>query len=284
MRKMLISAVMFICFFGVGSINSLAVELSKKPVPIEYFSINGEDTTHSVAKEIFMKEKEQSDIEFYNKFGLIRKDSVKQVKNLHLNNGRELLADEVENFEALESISGWGSDVSGGVEGLDSLENLKIINFQEIPLYKPIDRLGFLYDLKDLEHLTLKTRSIDANSGIREDRQGLLNLSPLDKLDNLKSIDIFMPGRFASIKLSKKDPSFKLVDPVILSKQFKDAPIKYKIGTNGLANLEPIKGNILEWNNIPEKTFALSFSADATGGEGAFNYLTYHWIIIRWVD
>lgn len=97
-------------------------------------------------------------------------------------------------------------------------------------------------------------------------------------MDNLINLGVNTEGSMETVTLSKKDPNYKLIDPVILSKHFSNCKTKYEI----LYNIGKVNDNILEWKNIPLNTKELDFRAEAKNKN--IDYFGDHTIPIRWVE
>ncbi|WP_427814959.1 hypothetical protein ACQKTA_13515 (plasmid) [Enterococcus sp. 22-H-5-01] len=160
-----------------------------------------------------------------------------------------------------------------------------------------------IFDKANLDDLilldNLKEISLDFNGHIADNMNtkpnALLDISALSGKNNLEQIYISgADGYLPTVSMSKKNKNYTLIDPVILSDQFKEK-IVYDIdliqnepedGSDCLdneANLTVTDNNELIWENIPSDTEYLLFSAHVNEGNFSYNADNIK-IPIRWLD
>lgn len=143
-----------------------------------------------------------------------------------------------------------------------------------------IDSIEFLTNLKELKYLSI---SFDGWCQHENSFYPLISdLSALNSLDNLEMIYLESNERpFPKISLKKSMNKYILVDPFILSKQFKNPEIKIKSKTPGFT----FEDDILTWEGISPDTKELQISWKLESNEtGHFIFEGNSVIPINWID
>lgn len=183
-------------------------------------------------------------------------------------------ADFMKYFHSLDEIY-----FEGAVTDLRPLENSK--NITSLELYVPITTFGFIKKYNNLEKIVIIANNKLENES--DDTIKVLNdISFLSNLSNLKDIEIKSNIRpFPTISFKKSMNKYVLVNPFVLSKQFKNPEVKITSETPGFT----FEDDILTWDGITPDTKELQISWKFSSKEnGDFEFSGDSVIPINWID
>ncbi|WP_206911713.1 hypothetical protein IGL98_002435 [Enterococcus sp. DIV0840] len=208
---------------------------------------------------------------FFNTYGLLKKADMKNMTHFDTDFEDYSSLAGFEKMTALEQIQGEGGNFNSFRE-LGELKKLKTVMLEANNQLT----LNSFKNLTDLETIILRFDGFenDDESRIGEYTQALTtDISALSNLDKLKELRISARGRMATITLKKGTSSYQLFDPIVPSKQFDGAQMKYY--SNITSN------ESLEWNNLTGAEKYLKFSWRIEKGRD-ISYTGDGQIPIRW--
>lgn len=157
---------------------------------------------------------------------------------------------------------------------------------KELNLVQPLSSLTFLKGMKNIEVLDIEATNIINDDAfldsVDEKLYALTDLSVINELCNLKVVDIHSQERlFPTISLKKSMNKYVLVNPFILSKQFKNSEVEITSKTPGFT----FEDDILTWDGITPETNELQISWEFNSNEnGSFEFSGDSVIPINWID
>ena len=239
-------------------------------------------------------------LDLLHQYGVWEKDKAKTIEEIHEPGETDFYSLEgFQNFTNLKNFRIILSNVTD-LYVFSEMKNLEKIEefYTQIPI-SDLTPISNLYKLKQLnlnlgkleDHDNYRPREINTGK-----RNGVTDLTPLNSLNNLEKIEIQTQGYYPSVKLSKRDNRYELLDPITLSKHFKTKVSYYNliVGREDEYDYEKFYdgGNVINsklvWKNIPTNTDYLEFEArsdDNSSFDSPYKrYYGKHRIPIIWVD
>ncbi|MGX7149415.1 hypothetical protein [Enterococcus ureasiticus] len=207
----------------------------------------------------------------FNTYGLLKKVDMKNMTHFDTDFEDYSSLAGFEQMTALEQIQGEGGNFNSFRE-LGELKKLKTVMLEANNQLT----LNSFKNLTDLETIILRFDGFenDDESRIGVYTQALTtDISALSNLDKLKELRISARGRMATITLKKGTTSYQLFDPIVPSKQFDGAQMKYYSDSTS--------NESLEWNNLTGNEKYLEFSWRIDKGRN-ISYTGDGQIPIRW--
>lgn len=202
-------------------------------------------------------------------------ESMNNIQGTYETEGGILSADFLQYFHNLDVITVGGHAMDfRPVENSKKLKNLEISN-------SPIASFDFIKQLKTLEDVYIiankELETHDDNTLV-----AITDISFFNELDKLESIDFKSIDRaFPTISLKKLMDKYVLVNPFILSKQFKNPEVEITSKTPGFT----FEDDILTWDGITPETKELQISWEFNSDEGGnFTFSGDSVIPINWID
>ena len=161
---------------------------------------------------------------------------------------------------------------------LRPIENSK--SLKNVFIDSPVTNFGFFDKLTNIEKLDM-TVTNELESYNDATIKAVTDISFLNNLNKLEKIDICSKDRlFSAVSLKKSMNKYILVNPFILSKQFKNPDVKITSKTPGFT----FEDEILTWNGISSETKELQISWEIKSQDGNFNFSGDSVIPINWID
>lgn len=212
--------------------------------------------------------------------------SVEQMKNKTGYFGGEIMSENIDflrYFHSLDHIT-----VSSNGTDFRPLENSKKLTSLEID--GPIASFGFFKKLSTLEDLAINANGetdgeYDSSiHGFKTDKsvKAVTDVTFINELNKLNYFRFESDDRpFPTVSLKKSMNKYILVNPFILSKQFKNPTIQITSKTPGFI----FEDDILTWNGISPDTKELQISWEFNSEEnGNFKFSGNSIIPINWID
>lgn len=207
----------------------------------------------------------------FNTYGLLKKEDVKKVTHFDTDFEEHSSLAGFEQMTELEQVQGEGGKFNSFRE-LSGLKKLKTVRLEA-------SNQLTLNSFKNLNNLETIVLWFDGYENYDERSHGeytqvlTTDISALSNLDKLKELRIDTQGKMATITLKKGTTSYQLFDPIVPSKQFDGAQMKY---------YSDITSNeSLEWNNLTGDEKYLEFSWSIEKGRN-ISYTGEGQIPIRW--
>lgn len=207
----------------------------------------------------------------FNTYSLLKKDDIKKVTHFDTDFDEYSSLTGFEQMEALEQVQGEGGKFNSFRE-LGELKKLKTVMLEANNQLT----LNSFKQLTNLETIVLWFDGFENSEerSSREYTQALTtDISALSNLDKLNELRINARGRMATITLKKGTTSYQLFDPIVPSKQFSGATMKYSSGIES--------SEWLEWNDLKGDEKYLEFSWQIEKGQN-ISYSGEGQIPIRW--
>ena len=207
----------------------------------------------------------------FDSYGLLKKIDIKNITHFDTDFEEYSSLTGIEELTALEQVQGEGGNFNSFRE-LAELKNLKTVMLEANNQLT----LNSFKKLKDLETIQLLFDGYEKNEeqDSQEYTQALpTDISALSNLDKLKNIQISARGRMATVTLKKGTTSYQLFDPIVPSKQFDGAEMKYFSANES--------SEWLEWNDLKGDEKYLGFSWRIEKGTN-LSYTGEGQIPIRW--
>ncbi|MBO0439898.1 hypothetical protein [Candidatus Enterococcus ikei] len=170
------------------------------------------------------------------------------------------------------------AQIFGKVSDLRPLGNTK--NLEHLSYSGPATSLDFIKNLKKLESVFIDATSYDNHhSENNDDYKAITDISIFDELENVKDISVSSNDRpFLTVSLKKEMTKYVLVNPFILSKQFKNAALEITSTTPGFT----FENDILTWDNLSPETKELEISWKIKGSSNKFKFAGESKIPLYW--
>lgn len=207
----------------------------------------------------------------FENYGLVKKADIQNITHFDTDFEAYSSLNGIEQMTALEQIQGEGGNFNSFRE-LVALKKLKTVMLEANNQLT----LNSFKNLKELETIRLLFDGYEDNEEQRSRvyTQALpTDISALSNLDKLNKIEISARGRMATVTLKKGTTSYQLFDPIVPSKQFEGATMKYSSDSES--------DEWLEWNNLNGDEKYLAFSWRIEKGAN-FSYTGEGQIPIRW--
>ncbi|WP_375179533.1 hypothetical protein [Enterococcus rotai] len=207
----------------------------------------------------------------FENYGLVKKADIQNITHFDTDFEAYSSLNGIEQMTALEQIQGEGGNFNSFRE-LAALKKLKTVMLEANNQLT----LNSFKHLNELEAIRLLFDGYEENEEQQDTgfTQALTtDISALSNLDKLNKIEISARGRMATVTLKKGTTSYQLFDPIVPSKQFEGATMKYSSDSES--------DEWLEWHNLngDEKYLAFRWSIE----KGAnFSYTGEGQIPIRW--
>lgn len=207
----------------------------------------------------------------FDHYGLVKKADIQNITHFDTDFEEYSSLAGMEQMTTLEQIQGEGGNFNSFRE-LAALKKLKTVMLEANNQLT----LNSFKNLKDLETIRLLFDGYEDNEEQRSRvyTQALpTDISALSNLDKLNKIEISARGRMATVTLKKGTTSYQLFDPIVPSKQFEGATMKYSSDSES--------DEWLEWNNLngDEQYLAFSWRIEK---DPNFSYAGEGQIPIRW--
>lgn len=195
----------------------------------------------------------------------------------------------IENLENMKYILMEGGAYTD-LRPLKTLTKLEYLDFYAINISN-LDDLIFLDNLKTLRVRVQTENDYYHISTDLSKPMALVDISSLSGKEKLLHLNIYTGGYLPTVTISKKNRSYVLQDPIVLSDQFKN-----KLDYKDLRSLSDedieddtttanvMEGNILSWKNIPIDAEYLAFSVKSNEDTDVSYTADEIKIPIRWVD
>ncbi|MEG0619188.1 MAG: hypothetical protein RR557_07815 [Bacilli bacterium] len=214
-----------------------------------------------------------STLEIFDNFGFIKRSDL---LNLTDTNGSEGGSSSIEILQFAENLEyAYLNDRITDFRPLLETKKMK-----KLDINSPASSIHFLKNMSQLEDL-----SLDLDSSLDEESSFypvISDVSVLNYLNNLNEVSINSTERpFPTVSLKKSMNKYVLVNPFILSKQFKNPDVKITSKTPGFA----FEDDILTWDGITPNTKELQISWNFSSEEnGFFRFRGESVIPINWID
>ena len=218
-----------------------------------------------------------SNIEIFDNFGFIKRSDL---LNLTDTNGSEGGSSSIEILQFAENLE-YASLNDRITDFRPLLETKKM---KRLDIHSPASSIHFLKNMSQLEELYLDlASSLDEESSFYP---VISDISILNYLNNLNDVSISSTKRpFSTISLKKSMDKYVLVNPFILSKQFKNPEVKITSKTPGFT----FKDDILSWDGIKPETKELQISWEFKAQKNKYGSYAFYFsgdsvIPINWID
>ncbi|MFW7433188.1 hypothetical protein [Vagococcus carniphilus] len=181
------------------------------------------------------------------------------------------------NINYLEFIDGYVTD-------LRPIANVKTNSILQVE--QPLTSLTFLKNKNNLREIAITANNItndDRHSDHRDEQlYAITDLTILNNLKKLETARIESEDRlFPTVSLKKSMDKYILINPFILSEQFKNPEVKITSKTPGFT----FEDDILAWDGITPETKELQISWEFSSNKnGNFEFSGDSLIPINWID